>query len=62
MTQAVTREQPIREALVDPRLTTLAVLGMCNWAYQWYRPDGPLESGEIAAFFFDLLLNGLRGR
>ena len=47
---------------VDPRLTTLAVFGMCNWAYQWYRPDGPLDSGEIAAFFFDLLLNGLRGR
>ncbi len=47
---------------VDPRLTTLAVFGMCNWAYQWYRPDGPLESREIAAFFYDLLFNGLRRR
>jgi len=44
---------------VDPRLTTLAVFGMCNWAYQWYRPDGPLSPREIAERFFDLLLNGL---
>ncbi len=47
---------------VDPRLTTLAVFGMCNWAYQWYRVEGPLDSREIATFFYDLLLNGLRGR
>ena len=45
---------------VDPRLTTLAVFGMCNWAYQWYRSDGPLSSGEIAEVFFDLVFNGLR--
>lgn len=46
---------------VDPRLTTLAVFGMCNWAYQWYRPEGPLSPREIAERFFDLLFNGLRG-
>jgi AcrR family transcriptional regulator len=45
---------------VDPRLTTLAVFGMCNWAYQWYRSDGPLRSRELAELFFDLLFNGLR--
>lgn len=45
---------------VDPRLATLALFGMCNWAYQWYRPDGPLSSRELAEVFFDLLFNGLR--
>lgn len=45
---------------VDPRLATLAVFGMCNWAYQWYRADGPLTSRQIAELFHDLLLNGLR--
>jgi len=45
---------------VDPRLTALAVFGMCNWAYQWYRREGRLSSREIADRFFDLLLNGLR--
>ena len=45
---------------VDPRLATLAVFGMCNWAYQWYRADGPLSSRELAEVFFDFLFNGLR--
>ena len=45
---------------VDPRLTALAVFGMCNWAYQWYRKDGALASREIADVFFDLLFSGLR--
>jgi AcrR family transcriptional regulator len=44
---------------LDPRLTTLALFGMCNWAYQWYRSDGSRTSGEIAEFFWDLLLDGL---
>jgi AcrR family transcriptional regulator len=47
---------------VDPRLTTLAVFGMCNWAYQWYRPDGPLSARAIAERYFDLLFEGLARR
>lgn len=47
---------------VDARLTTLAVFGMCNWAYQWFKVEGPLEPAGVAAFFHDLLLNGLRRR
>jgi hypothetical protein len=44
---------------LDPRLTTLALFGMVNWAYQWFRPDGPLGSREIAYFFCDIFLQGL---
>src|SRR6266851_4148484 len=44
---------------LDPRLSTLALFGMVNWAYQWFRPDGPLGSREIAYFFCDVLLQGL---
>ena len=44
----------------DPRLVTLAVFGMCNWAYQWYRPDGDRSTREIADSFYDLVINGLR--
>jgi AcrR family transcriptional regulator len=47
---------------LDPRLTTLALFGMCNWTYQWYRSNGPRTSSEIAEFFSDLLLEGLRRR
>jgi AcrR family transcriptional regulator len=44
---------------VDPRLTSLAVFGMCNWAYQWYAPEGELSSSAIADAFYELLLGGL---
>jgi len=33
-----TRDGSFRD--VDPRLTTLALFGMCNWSYQWYRQGG----------------------
>ena len=44
----------------DPRLVALAVFGMCNWAYQWYRPDGDRSTREIADSSYDLVINGLR--
>jgi hypothetical protein len=44
---------------LDPRLTTLALFGMVNWAYQWFSPAGQLRSREIAYFFWDVLLHGL---
>jgi AcrR family transcriptional regulator len=44
---------------VDPRLTTLALFGMCNWSYQWYRSGGPLDAEAIGDFFCELLLHGL---
>jgi TetR/AcrR family transcriptional regulator, cholesterol catabolism regulator len=47
---------------IDPWLATLALFGVCNWAYQWYRPDGPLSSGELADAFWDILFGGLDAR
>lgn len=44
---------------VDTRLATLAVFGMCNWAYQWYDPAGLNTPREIAESFFEILSNGL---
>ncbi len=32
----------------DAKLATLAILGMCNWLYEWYRPRGTKSSDEIA--------------
>lgn len=44
---------------MDPNLATLALAGMCNWTYQWYRADGRLASRDIAYVFWDYLLHGL---
>lgn len=43
----------------DAHLATLATFGMCNWAYQWYRPGGRLRTREIAYQFWNYLIYGL---
>lgn len=40
-------------------VTTLAILGMCNWLYEWYSPNGALQPREIARMYSDLVLSGL---
>jgi AcrR family transcriptional regulator len=47
----------------DPRLAALAVFGVCNWAYQWWRTgrDGR-SADELADFFFGILMNGIAAR
>jgi AcrR family transcriptional regulator len=44
---------------LDIHLTRLAILGMCNWTYQWYRPDGPQDMDEISGHFADLVVMGV---
>jgi len=46
-------------APVDPRIASLALLGMLNWMYQWYRPDGRLSVDQIAEELISLVLHGL---
>jgi len=50
---------------LDVQLTRLALLGMCNWSYEWYRPSGPRkvgEIGEISDYFADFVLQGVLAR
>jgi AcrR family transcriptional regulator len=44
---------------MDTRMVALAILGMCNWLYQWYAPEGRLTPQQIAEIFSDMALNGL---
>jgi AcrR family transcriptional regulator len=43
---------------VDPEIATLALGGMCTWAYQWYQPNGRLASRDIAYVFWEYLMFG----
>lgn len=43
---------------IDARLATLALFGMCNWAYQWLDGSGRRTAREIAYVFWDIFLNG----
>lgn len=40
-------------------MVTFAVLGMCNWSYNWFDPDGTLTEEELVEIYMDTLLNGI---
>jgi AcrR family transcriptional regulator len=44
---------------VEPSLTRLALTGMCNWAYAWYRPGGSHSPEQIADHFAEIFLRGI---
>lgn len=44
---------------LDIRIVRLGILGMCNWAYQWYRPGHGLTIDEISDQFCELVLTAL---
>lgn len=47
---------------LDPRTTTLALIGSLNWLTHWYDPNGPLHGAEIADRFCDIFLAGMLTR
>lgn len=44
---------------VDPKTTTLAILGAVNWTVKWYRPKGRRSASEIGQEFAEYLVRGL---
>jgi TetR/AcrR family transcriptional regulator, cholesterol catabolism regulator len=43
----------------DARISAMALLGMCNAAVKWYRPEGDRTPDEIARDFADLAVRGV---
>ncbi len=43
----------------DPRLTAHCIFGICNWAYQWYRPSKDPAPEVLAAKCWDIFQHGL---
>ena len=44
---------------VDPEAATLAVFGICNWAYQWWHPGSGADPALMAQRMWDLIIRGL---
>jgi hypothetical protein len=40
-------------------VTAFAFAGALNWPARWYRPDGDLESRDIAHRMVEVLCNGI---
>jgi TetR/AcrR family transcriptional regulator, cholesterol catabolism regulator len=45
-------------ASVTPRAAAFALLGMINWIYQWYKPDGDLNGDALVAQYTDIFFRG----
>jgi AcrR family transcriptional regulator len=44
---------------VSPRAAAFALLGMINWIYQWYKPEGELQANNLVPQFTDLVFGGI---
>jgi hypothetical protein len=43
---------------VSPRAAALALLGMINWIYQWYKPEGRLQAQDLIPQYTEILFSG----
>jgi AcrR family transcriptional regulator len=55
--QEKNRHQP--KGKVSPRAAAFALLGMINWIYQWYKPEGDLQAQTLIPQFTDLIFGGI---
>jgi AcrR family transcriptional regulator len=44
---------------VTPRVAAFALLGMINWIYQWYRPEGPVTEEMLIKQYTAIFLGGI---
>jgi AcrR family transcriptional regulator len=44
---------------LDVKVACYAILGMCNWVYRWYNPEGKLPPEDVAMIFTRMVLEGL---
>ena len=54
----VQRSRGVKGA-VSPRAAAFALLGMINWIYQWYKPEGELQADNLIPQFTELLFGGI---
>ncbi len=41
-------------------MLTFGILGITNWSYHWYKPDGSVSEAELARLYTDMILNGMK--
>ena len=46
---------------VTPRAAAFALVGMINWIYQWYKPDGTLTGDSLVQQYTDIFFRGAVG-
>ncbi len=41
-------------------IITMGILGITNWSYQWFNPDGKCTDEEVAEIFVEMILKGIK--
>jgi len=57
--QSKSRNANQSKARVSPRAAAFALLGMINWIYQWYKPEGELQAQTLVPQFTELIFGGI---
>jgi len=55
------QEQSGKPELIKPRIAAFALLGMINWLYQWYTPEGPVKQEELGQAWAEFFFRGVLG-
>jgi len=55
------QEESGKPPRLAPKLAAFILLGMINWLYQWYSPEGAVKQDELARVYTDFFLRGLLG-
>jgi AcrR family transcriptional regulator len=45
-----------------PQMVTFGILGITNWSYYWFHPEGEISEEKLAEIYIDLILNGIKNR
>src|ERR1700736_2005762 len=57
--QRETQPTPPASGKVSRRAAAFALLGMINWIYQWYKPEGDLQTHNLIPQFTELIFGGI---
>jgi TetR/AcrR family transcriptional regulator, cholesterol catabolism regulator len=55
-------QQGIQQGILKPvevMPTIYGIIGMCNWLYHWYEPDGAIKPAHLANIYSDMILKGI---
>lgn len=47
---------------LTPSIITFGILGITNWSYQWFNPNGSVSDREVAEIFVEMILQGIQLR
>ena len=45
---------------LNPAIITFGILGITNWSYQWFNPQGSVSDREVAEIFVEMILKGIQ--